>query len=86
MKVKGTHTESIEVELSNSAIIGAAIEVIKKRHKLENVDCIDKGRMYQMVEHHTSHSWTEQEDRGEPTEDQIKALALIKGLKQNLWG
>lgn len=84
MELKGWHTEHVKVDLSDSTIIEVAITILKKRHKLENVDGIDKGRMYEIVEYATSHSWLDKEDRGEPTENQLKTIQVIEGLKQNL--
>lgn len=82
IRLKAYHTERIEVELEESNVVKSVIDIIRKNHNLTNVDGInEKGRMYEIAEYATSHSWTTEEDRGEPTEIQKSALEAIKLLK-----
>jgi hypothetical protein len=69
------------VDIAPWDILQGAVALLRETYQLSNVDGIDaKGRMYETVEHHTSHSWDVDEDRGEPTAEQREALQAIRVL------
>jgi hypothetical protein len=82
IRLKGWRSQHVEVELDEKDIVEAVIKMLRKKHKLENVDKLDeKGRMVEYVEYATSHSWISKEDRGKPTPAQKKALEFIEELQ-----
>lgn len=82
LRLKGWHSERVDVELDKGDVIDAVIKLLRKKEKLENVDKLDeKGRMAEYCEYATSHSWTIKEDRGEPTPAQKTTLLVIEELK-----
>ena len=86
-KIKGWHTEHVEVELSEGSVIEKAIEILRKNHNLTNVHGVDdQGQMYENVEYATSHSWISKEPRGIPSNIQREALNVISFLKKSMRG
>lgn len=83
LRLKGWHTEHVEIELSESDAIEAVIVLVQKKYKLKNVDGVDAdGEMHEHVEYATSHSWISKEKRGKASEAQKKALEVIEILKK----
>lgn len=82
IKLKGWRSERTEIEIAEKDVIDSVIDNIRIKQALSNVDGIDKNRMYEIVEYHTSHSWTQKEDRGVATSSQKKALEVIDFLRK----
>lgn len=83
IKLKGWHTEHVEIEISESDVIEKTIELVKKKYNLTNVDDIAKdGQMFEHVEYATSHSWINKEKRGPASEIQKTAFEAIKLLQK----
>lgn len=82
IKLNGWETRYVEdIKFSISDIIDAAIQIIRRKRNLRNVDGYEKGRLHEHVEYATSHSWINKEDRGPASKEQIEALDAIKFLE-----
>jgi len=83
MRLKGWHSQRVEIEIDEKEVLNQVIGTIRKKHELTNVDALKDGRMVEYCEYATSHSWISKEDRGVPTDNQKRALEVIAWLKEN---
>lgn len=84
MKIKYSKTKHKTIEISDREAIRIAIEVLKNKYDMVDRHIDDKGRVIEVIEHHTSHSWDEDEIIRDATPLDIALFQIVKSLNEDL--
>lgn len=82
MKVTGTESRQVTINLDDSTIKKVVIAFIEKKFDVRAEWFIRGRKVYYDVEYHTSHSWTDEvEVVRKFTKDQLNAIRFLKSIR-----